>query len=113
MALAAASRSLQGFDDELADECLETAIKAWNYEQTNDPVSKPNAYVPRNTKLYEILATVELLYTTMEDKYASHLVSLWPAIQENMERAAWGVSRVLDLINDDEFNKWEYCDICK
>ncbi|MFC2124745.1 glycoside hydrolase family 9 protein [Bacteroidota bacterium] len=103
-ALSAASRSLQDFDDELADECLETAIKAWNYEQLHDPISKPNAYVPRNAKLYEILATVELLYTTREDKYASHLVSLWPAIQENIERAAWGVTRVLELINDDEFN---------
>ncbi|MCK5702393.1 MAG: glycoside hydrolase family 9 protein, partial [Cyclobacteriaceae bacterium] len=103
-ALAAASRSLHGYDDELARECLETAIKVWNYEQTHDPVKKPNAYVPRNTVLHEILATVELLYTTREDKYALHLVSLWPAIQDNMERAAWGVARVSDQINDDEFN---------
>ncbi|MCK5211048.1 MAG: glycoside hydrolase family 9 protein, partial [Cyclobacteriaceae bacterium] len=103
-ALAAAGRSLQGYDDELARECLETAIKVWNYEQTHDPVSKPNAYVPRNTKLEEILATVELLYTTKEDKYASHLVSIWPAIQENMGRAAGGIARVSDLIKDAEFN---------
>lgn len=102
-ALAAASRSLRGFDDELADECLETAIKAWNYEQKHDPVKKPNAYVPRNTELEEILATVELLYTTREDKYASHLISLWPAIEENMDGAAWGISRVAELLNNDEF----------
>ncbi|MFC2124597.1 glycoside hydrolase family 9 protein [Bacteroidota bacterium] len=102
-ALAAASRSLQGFDDALADECIETAVKAWNYEQTHEPVRQPNAYVPRNTKLKEILATVELLYTTREEKYASHLVSLWPSIEENMNGAAWGIARVEDQINNDDF----------
>ncbi|MFC2124744.1 glycoside hydrolase family 9 protein [Bacteroidota bacterium] len=102
-ALAAASRSLRGFDDDLADECLETAIKVWDYEHSNDPVLKRNAYVPRNTKLEEILATVELLYTTEDNQYASHLVSLLPSIQENMDRTAGSVARVVDMIEDDEF----------
>jgi len=66
-------------------------------------VRKPNAYVPRNTKLEEILATVELLYTTKEEEFASHLVTLLPEIKENMERAAWGVSRVIDQISDTQF----------
>ena len=48
--------------------------------------------------------TVELLYTTKEDKYASHLVSIWPAIQENMVRVAGGIARVSDLIKDEAFN---------
>jgi len=111
-ALAAASRTLKGFDDELAKECLETAIKAWDYEQSHDPVSKPNAYVPRNTKLEEILSTVELLYTIGDEKYMSHLITLLPAIQDNMGRAAGGVARVLDLVKDDEF-KSAYMDALK
>ena len=102
-ALAAASRTLQGHDDKLAWECLETAIKAWRHEQTHDPIRQPNAYVPRNTKLEEILATVELLHTTSEDEYASHLIKLLPDIKDNMERAAWGIARVLDQIGNEEF----------
>jgi hypothetical protein len=102
-ALAAASRTLEEYDEDLARECLEKAVNAWNFEQTHDPVKKPNAYVPRNTNLEEILATVELLYTTKEEKYATHLVSLLPEIKENMERAAWGVARVMDQIDDAQF----------
>jgi hypothetical protein len=102
-ALAAASRTLTDYEDILARECLETAVRAWNEEQASEPVKKPNAYVPGNTKLEEILATVELLYTTGEEEYASHLISLLPEIKNNMERAAWGIARVLDRINDESF----------
>lgn len=39
-ALAAASDTLKGWDDALAKDCLETAIKAWNSEKTN-PTPQP------------------------------------------------------------------------
>lgn len=103
-ALAAASRSLKGYDDKLASECLETSKKVWDYEQTHEPVSKPAAYVPRNIKSQEIIATSELLYTTKENKYASHLIALLPAIEKNMGSTAGSVARVTDLLNNDEFN---------
>jgi endoglucanase len=103
-ALASASRSLRGYDDKLAFECLETAKKTWDYEQTHEPVSKPNAYVPGNIKLQEILATAELLYTTRDAKYVSRLVSLLPDIRKNIGRAAWCVARVSDQLKDEEFN---------
>jgi len=103
-ALAAASRNLKGFDDELAVECLETAKKAWSFEQIHETILQPNAYVPRNTKLEEILATVELLYTTRERKYKTHLIELLPEIKKNMGRAAWGLARVSDQIEDEKFN---------
>lgn len=102
-ALAASSRTLKGYEDDLAQECLETALKAWDFEQTHEPVRKPNAYVPRNQELEEILAAAELLYTTHEKKYANHLVEMLPMIRENMERSAWGVARVYDLIDDETF----------
>jgi len=102
-ALTAASRTLQGYDEKLARECLETAIKAWHKEQASEPVKKPNAYVPRNTGLEEILAAAELLYTTKEEEYASRLITLLPEIKNNMERSAWGVARVMDLIKDENF----------
>ncbi len=102
-ALAAASRSLKGFDDDLSEECLQTAVSTWDFEQGHEPVKKPNAYVPGNTVLQEILATVELLFTTGEEKYATRLVSLMPEIEENMERSAWGIARVIDRIENEDF----------
>src|SRR4029077_5613458 len=41
-ALAAAADSLKGWDDALAKDCLETAIKAWNDEKAN-PTAQPAA----------------------------------------------------------------------
>ncbi|HOW41153.1 MAG TPA: glycoside hydrolase family 9 protein, partial [Bacteroidales bacterium] len=104
-ALAAASRALAGFDDKLAKECIETARKAWEYEQTHDPVLTPAEYVPRDTKVQEILATSELFYTTGEEKYAAHLKALLPEIEKSAPRGVWSVARVADKIKDDAFNK--------
>jgi endoglucanase len=102
-ALAASSRSLAGFDDKLAKECLETAKKAWDFEQTHQPALTPAGYVPRDTKVQEIIATAELLYTTGEEKYASHLKTLLPDIQKSVARSAWSVARVTDKIQDETF----------
>ncbi len=103
-ALAAASRSLSGFDDKLAKECIETAKKAWDYEQSHPPVLTPAEYVPRDTKVQEIIATSELLYTTGEEKYLMHLKELLPEIEKSISRSAWSVARVSDKINDESFN---------
>jgi endoglucanase len=102
-ALTSASRSLKGYDDKLAQECLETARKVWDNETTHEPVSKPAEYIPRNAKVQEIISTAELLYTTGEEKYATHLVSLLPAVQANIAEAAWSVARVADRLKDEEF----------
>jgi endoglucanase len=102
-ALAAASRRLRGFNDALADECIQTARRAWEYEQNHDPVIQPNAYVPRNHELQEVLATAELLMTTGEDQYKDRLVALIPSIRKNIERAGWSVARTLKKVSDENF----------
>ncbi|HUX95093.1 MAG TPA: glycoside hydrolase family 9 protein [Bacteroidales bacterium] len=104
-ALTAASRALADFDDKLAKECLETAKKAWEYEQTHETVKTPAGYVPRDAKVQEIIATSELLYTTGEEKYADHLKKLLPAIEKSVRSSAWSVARVTDKLNDEAFNK--------
>ena len=104
-ALAAASRALAGFDDKLSKECLETARNAWEYEQTHPPVLTPAEYVPRDTKVQEIIATAELLYTTGEDKYAFRLKALQPEIEKSAARSAWSVARVADKVKDEAFAK--------
>lgn len=102
-ALTAASRSLTGYDDKLASECIATAIKVWDFEQSHEPVSKPAEYVPRNTRAKEIICTAELLYTTGDEKYLTRLVDLLPEIKANIGQAAWCVARVSDRIKDENF----------
>jgi hypothetical protein len=104
-ALAAASRILRGYNDVLAEECLSTAIKAWRYEQTHESVLQPNAYVPRNQKLQEILATSELLITTEEKEFEQALIKMLPQIKDNIDQAGWTVVRAFDLIEDTSFKE--------
>jgi endoglucanase len=101
--LAAASRLLRGYNDKLAEECLSTAIGAWNYEQSHDPVNQPNAYVPGHPERQQVLATCELLITTGDKQYRDKLVSLLPVIKENPAEVGWSVARALNLADDDSF----------
>jgi hypothetical protein len=102
-ALVAAGRLLRGYNDKLADECLNTAIKAWNYEQTHEPVIQPNAYVPRNHEQQEVHATVELLITTGEQKYKDRLVQLLPVIEKATASVGWAAARSLQYVNNEDF----------
>ncbi|MFO7445990.1 MAG: glycoside hydrolase family 9 protein [Ignavibacteriaceae bacterium] len=76
-ALAAASRVLKGFNDSLAQECFDTAVKVWDEEQSQEPV----IFEYGNTtggqlEAEELKAAVELLITTKEDKYAKRINEL-------------------------------------
>ena len=102
-ALVAASRILQGYNDALAEECLSTAIKAWNFEQSHAPVIQPNTYVPRRHELQEVIATCELLITTKESRYKDKLTELLPVIQKNPEEVGWSVARALKFIDNEAF----------
>ena len=102
-ALAAASRLLRGYNDALAEECLKTAVKAWDYEQSHSPVNQPNAYVPRHHERQEVLATSELLITTGEKKYKDRLVGLLPVIKESPSETGWAAARALKLVDDQNF----------
>ena len=102
-ALVAASRLLRGYNEELAEECLATAIKAWEYEQSHDPVIQQNAYVPGHHEWQEVLATSELLITTNEGRYKERLLELLPVIKEAPNEVGWSVARALKFIDDDGF----------
>lgn len=102
-ALAAASRALSSFEDSLAKECLDTAIKAWDYEQTHPPVYQPSAGVPERPDDQEVLAAVELLLTTNEPRYAKHLKTLLPYIEAHTDTIGWAAARALPVIADREF----------
>ena len=102
-ALASAYRLLKGYNDKLAEECLATAVKAWNYEQTHEPVIQPNAYVPRNLREQEFMATAELVVTTGEQKYKDRLNQLLPVVKKSPGDVAWAAARALKIMNNEEF----------
>jgi endoglucanase len=84
-ALAAASRVLRGTDDSLADECLRTAVRAWDEEQSR----APSTFRAGNTtggrlEDEETRAAIELLITTKGGRaYAERLGALWPHIDSS------------------------------
>lgn len=82
-ALAAASRALHGYNDALAEECLTTAKRVWEFESKREP----NLYRYGNTtggnpKSEELNAALELLIATGEAQYAKRIASLWKTIDE-------------------------------
>lgn len=81
-ALAAASRALTGFNDELAKECLATAKKVWAEEAAK---AKPDSFKHGNTtggKLEheQLKAATELLITTGDKKYAQAVAKLFAEV---------------------------------
>ena len=96
---------LRGFDDPLARECLATAVKAWEFEQSHPPVRQPNPYVPERADTQEVLATAELLITTREARFAERLKTLLPVIEAQVEEVGWAAARALPIVQDEEFSK--------
>lgn len=102
-ALAAASRALRGYNDALAEECLATAVKVWDFEHSREPnlfrVGNTTGGDPQDE---ELRAAVQLLATTGEARYADRIVELWPAIDERFGFNGPLVVQVLDHM-DAEF----------
>ena len=102
-ALAAAGRTLAGFDDALAKECLDTAIKAWDYEHSHSPVHQPSAAVPPRPDEQEVMAAVELLLSTREPRFAERLKTLLPFIEANAKAIGWTAARAVPAVGDAEY----------
>ena len=103
-ALAAASRVLHGFDDKMADECLQNAEKVWDEEHRQ----KPALFHSFNTTggdlaTEEIKAAVELLIATKgKEIYRQRLRELLPTIQERFAFLGSTVVRAIPFM-DAEF----------
>lgn len=104
-ALAASSRVLKGWNDALAQECLETARKAWQFEQEHEAQVAPNCYVGPRHDLAEVTATAELLITTGEGIYRSRLLGLVERIVEQIGAVGWAVARALPQVADEDFQR--------
>jgi hypothetical protein len=81
-ALAAASRALKTYNDELASESLATAIKGWAKEQAQEPkVFKYGNTTGGDLETEMFKAATELLITTREQQYALAVSKLLPKIE--------------------------------
>lgn len=99
-ALAAASRALRGYNDELADECLATAKRVWEFESKREPnLFRHGNTTGGNPKSEELAATVELLITTGDKQYAKHIESLWKTIDEGFMWNAVTALRAIPHMN--------------
>jgi hypothetical protein len=105
-ALAAASRSLQGYNDVLARECLATALKVWDEEHSQPPV----IYSYGNTmggflKDEELKAALELLICTGDEKYANKIDELFPYIEDAFNLVAINAVRAIPYMDEQYKNK--------
>jgi endoglucanase len=89
-ALAAASRALRGYNDELSRECLTVASELWERTHTQEPALR-------------VGAAAELLITTGDAKYANFLREQQKLIAERIDRLGWIVGRTVPLVKDEAY----------
>ncbi len=91
--LAAISRVLKGFNNDLSNECLVIAKTIYSHDyQLSGRVSNAR-----------IQAAIELLLTTGEEQYRSYLIRNKTAVTEGLTQIGWLIGRALPKINDPEF----------
>lgn len=99
-ALAAASRALRGHRDSLADECLATAVRVWDFEHGRTPNRfRFGNTTGRDPELEELGAAIELLQTTRDARYAQRIDALWPALEAKFDWAMLDILRAVPLMD--------------
>ena len=91
-ALAAASRALRGYNDDLAERALKTAIAL--YER-----AKPESRFDR------VGAAAELLLATKNPKYRLFLIEQRDAIAANIDKVGWVIGRTLAPVKNADYSK--------
>ncbi len=99
--IAAASRALKGYNDALAEECVQTALNIWEREVTNKASqSQQQATGEERTAgsfggsqrmggnaSGEASVAIELYLATGDKKFADHVAKLWPSIRNGLINA--------------------------
>jgi endoglucanase len=92
--LAAAARVLKGWDDPLAKQCLDTAVRLWDEEHAAPPAGA-----------MDWNAAIELLITTNgAEPYKKRVLELFPTIRQRFGFNGWMAVRALPYM-DAEFKK--------
>ena len=103
-ALAAASRVLRGFNDKMADECLQTAVRVWD-EEHKQPPALFHSFNTTGSDLQqaETEAAVELLISTRGGAiYGKRLKELLPVIKDRFAFLGGTAARAIPFM-DQEF----------
>jgi hypothetical protein len=100
-ALAAASRALRGYRDELADACLTTAVCVWDEEHGH----APDIFTHGNTtggqlEQEELKAALELLICTGDARYKQRIDELWSIIEQHFEQHAGIAVRAMPSMDE-------------
>lgn len=99
--LAASYRALKDYNPQLAQECLETAIGVWDYEQNKEP----DIFISGNTTggsliQEELRAATELLISTGNKRYADRIVEMWPRLRQGFSFLASTLMPALPYMDD-------------
>ena len=81
--LAGAARALRGFNDPLAQECLDIAANLYHQTQVNDRMAG-----------MKLQAAVELYLSTDETEYLDFILAQQDAIVKNIARTGWFTARI-------------------
>ena len=103
-ALAAASRVLRGYNDKMAEECLQTAVRVWDEEQKQPPALFHSFNTTgSDLRQAETEAAVELLISTRGGEiYRKRLKELLPVIKDQFAFLGGTAARALPFM-DEEF----------
>jgi hypothetical protein len=100
-ALAAASRALRGFNDELAEESLQIAVRAWQDERAGGPFEFRHGNTTGGSlAAEEMKAALELLLTTEKREYAERFLHYMPEIEREFAAHASLAVRAMPRMDD-------------
>ena len=85
--LAGAARALRGFNDPLAQACLDIAAELYRQTEVNDRMAG-----------MKLQAAVELYLTTGEAEYLDFILARQDAIVKNIARTGWFTARIAKLL---------------
>lgn len=100
-ALAAASRALKGYNDALAEESLDAAVKGWEKEQGQEPKMFQHGNTTGGDLYDEMFrAATELLISTREQRYVQVINALLPRLEARFGYNAVQAVKVLPYMDE-------------
>jgi len=101
--LASASEVLKGWDDALAKECLDSAIKLWDDEHAHPtPAQGPSFGPPGMAAMGEWRAALELMIATNGGEvYKKRVLELFPTVRQHFAFGGWMAVRALPYMGAD------------
>ena len=91
--LAAAARVLKGYNNDLAERCLNAATELYDSQ----------GELSQRTSSGKINAACELLITTKDSKYQAEIVEMKDQVLRSLSQTGASVARILNLIDDANF----------